>query len=54
MSFTTRTSSFASNKGKKSLANNLFAAQIAKRRIEKKRTRKGWVYQGLGLQSMSG
>jgi putative DNA primase/helicase len=45
---------FCQKQGEKYLANNLFAEQIAKRRIEKKRTRKGWVYQGLGLQSMSG
>ena len=44
---------FCQQQGEKFLANNLFAAQIAKRRIEKKRTRGGFVYQGLGLQSMS-
>jgi putative DNA primase/helicase len=45
---------FCQQQGEKYLANNLFAAQIAKRRIEKKRTRGGFVYQGLGLQSKSG
>ena len=45
---------FCQQQGEKFLANNLFAEQIAKRNIEKKRTRKGWVYQGLGLQSKSG
>jgi putative DNA primase/helicase len=45
---------FCQQQGEKSLANNLFAAQIAKRRIEKKRTHRGWMYQGLGLQSKSG
>jgi putative DNA primase/helicase len=45
---------FCQQQGEKSLANNLFAAQIAKRRIEKKRTRGGFVYSGLGLQSKSG
>jgi putative DNA primase/helicase len=45
---------FCQRQGEKFLANNLFAAQIAKRRIEKKRTRQGWVYQGIGLRSMSG
>ena len=45
---------FCQQQGEKFLANNLFAAQIAKRGIEKKRTRGGFVYQGLGLQSRSG
>jgi putative DNA primase/helicase len=45
---------FCQQQGEKFLANNQFAEQIAKRHFEKKRTRKGWVYQGLGLQSISG
>jgi putative DNA primase/helicase len=45
---------FCQQQGEKFLANNQFAEQIAKRHFEKKRTRKGWVYQGLGLQSTSG
>jgi putative DNA primase/helicase len=45
---------FWQEQGEKYLANNIFAAQIAKRSFEKKRTRGGFVYQGLGLQSKSG
>jgi putative DNA primase/helicase len=45
---------FCQKQGEKYLANNLFAAQIAKRHFEKKRDRRGWAYQGLGLKSMSG
>lgn len=42
---------FCQRQGEKYLANNIFAAQIAKRNIQKKRTNKGLVYQGLGLRS---
>jgi putative DNA primase/helicase len=45
---------FCQQQGEKNLANNLFAAQIAKRHFEKKRSRRGLVYQGLGLRSISG
>ncbi len=41
---------FCAQQGEKYLANNMFAAQIAKRGIEKKRTRQGFVYCGLGLR----
>jgi putative DNA primase/helicase len=42
---------FCSQQGERYLANNVFAAQIAKRGIEKKRTNRGLVYQGLALRS---
>jgi putative DNA primase/helicase len=45
---------FCQQRGEKYLANNVFAAQIAKRSFEKKRTRGGFVYQGLGLGPLSG
>jgi putative DNA primase/helicase len=44
---------FCQQQGEKYLANNLFAAQIAKRHFEKKRTSRGLVYLGLGLQPVS-
>ncbi len=42
---------FCQRQGEKYLANNIFAAQIARRNIEKKRTSRGLVYQGLGLRT---
>lgn len=45
---------FCQQQGEKYLANNLFAAQIARRGFEKKRTRRGLVYHGLGLRSGTG
>jgi putative DNA primase/helicase len=45
---------FCQQQGEKPLANNVFAAQIAKRGFKKKRTRRGLVYQGLGLSSGTG
>jgi putative DNA primase/helicase len=41
---------FCQQQGERYLANNLFAAQIAKRGFEKKRTGKGNLYSGLGLR----
>jgi putative DNA primase/helicase len=45
---------FCQQLGEKPLANNVFAAQISKHGYEKKRTRQGQVYQGLGLQTAAG
>jgi putative DNA primase/helicase len=42
---------FCGQQGERYLANNLFAAQIAKRGFEKKRTRQGFVYSKLGLRA---
>jgi putative DNA primase/helicase len=42
---------FCGQQGERYLANNLFAAQIAKRGFEKKRTRNWFVYSGLGLRT---
>jgi putative DNA primase/helicase len=41
---------FSQRRGEKCLANNLFAAQIAKRGFEKRRTNRGLVYRGIGLR----
>ncbi len=45
---------FCQQQGERPVANNIFAAQITKRGFEKKRTRRGWVYQGLGLRVEGG
>lgn len=45
---------FCQQQGEKYLANNVFAGQLAKRRLEKKRTSRGLVYQGVALQAKPG
>lgn len=42
---------FCQQQGERYLANNICAAEIAKRNFEKKRTNRGLMYQGLGVWS---